>query len=207
MNIRNYPPDSQEQDTDSSSGWPSLRRRHLLESIGIAVSTGFAGCLGGSPTDGTSTANPTTPSTPESLSLPSVVTRGNFPDRRVELRPEGTVTLLNFFATWCKPCQEEMPDFRRLRAEYDSDTLHMVSITPEVDDELIKEFWSKYNGTWPVVKDPALKATKKWNANSYPTNLLFDRTGGPAVGDSPKISARDFSGLKSLIDPLVEESQ
>jgi hypothetical protein len=100
-----------------------------------------------------------------------------------------------------------MPDFRRLRAEYDSDTLHIVSITPEVDDELIEEFWSTYDGTWPVVKDPALKATEKWGANSYPTNLLFDRTGAPAVGESPKISAREFSELQSLVEPLVEGSQ
>jgi thiol-disulfide isomerase/thioredoxin len=129
------------------------------------------------------------------------------PDGRVELRPEGSVTLLNFFATWCKPCREEMPDFRRLRAEYDPDSLHMVSITPEVDETLIREFWEKYGGTWPVVTDPSLKATEKWDANSYPTNLLFDRNGDPTEGDSPEIRAREFSELKSLIDPLIEGSK
>lgn len=206
MNIQQLLTDGRGGESGPSDDLPSTRRRRLLGSIGTVVSTTVAGCSGGYAADTPPTATPTTP-TERSLALPSVVTRGDLPDGRVELRPEGSVTLLNFFATWCKPCQEEMPDFRRLRAEYDPDSLHMVSITPEVDETLIREFWEKYGGTWPVVTDPSLKATEKWDANSYPTNLLFDRNGDPTEGDSPEIRAREFSELKSLIDPLIEESK
>jgi hypothetical protein len=48
---------------------------------------------------------------------------------------------------WRQPCQEEMPAFRRLRAAYDFETLHMVSITPDVEEALIREFWRAYDGT------------------------------------------------------------
>lgn len=186
-----------------SDGTPPVWRRTLLGAVGTVVGAGLTGCVGGSAAGRTATTAATTPSPERSLALPSVVTRGDFPDGRVTLRPPGTVTFLNFFATWCKPCQEEMPDLRRLRAEYDPDALHMVSITPEVDEGLIREFWSTYDGTWPVVRDPALAATERWDANRYPTNLLFDRDGDPATGNGPAVGARGFEELKALVDPLV----
>ncbi|WP_251342166.1 TlpA family protein disulfide reductase [Haloplanus halophilus] len=179
---------------------PSRQRRLLLGAIGTAIS-GAAGCLGGSSTDPAGT-----PSDDDPLALPSVVTRGDFPDGEVRLVEPGTVTLLNFFTTWCKPCQREMPDFRKLRAAYGADALHMVSITPEVDETLVREFWTEYEGTWPVVSDPALEATQRWNANSYPTNLLFDADGTPATGDDPEVRARTFEEFDALVAPLVGES-
>ena len=98
-----------------------------------------------------------------------------------------------------------MDDFRRLRAAYDPDTLHMVSITPEVDRSLVREFWAEYDGTWPVVTDPGLNATARWDANRYPTNLLFDADGTPA-GDDPEVRARTFEEFDALIEPLVAEA-
>jgi len=176
-----------------------LERRSLLGVIGAAVGTGLAGCAGDqSPNPGSDGGS--------SLTLPSVVTSGDLPAGQVELIADGTVTLLNFFATWCKPCVDEMPHFRRLRAAYDADTLHMVSITPEVDEDLIEAFWTEHDGTWPVVTDPALKATQTWNANSYPTNLLFDRNGEQVTDGGHGLRVRDFEGLQAEIEPLIEDS-
>lgn len=169
-------------------------RRSVLATLGTTLALGSAGCSGRSQTE----------QNDEKLALPSVVTAGELPDGDVVLVPDDTVTLLNFFATWCKPCVDEMPAFRRLRSEYDPETLHMVSITPEVDEELIAAFWEKHDGTWPVVNDPALKATDRWDANSYPTNLLFKQD-GTQVSDGHGIRAREFEALNATIEPLVED--
>ena len=171
-------------------------RRSVLATVGTTLAVGSAGC----------SALGENQSTEANISLPSVVTTGEFSSGEVVLVPDNTVTLLNFFATWCKPCIEEMPVFRRLRSEYDPDTLHMVSITPEVDEELITAFWEKHDGTWPVVNDPSLKATDKWNANSYPTNLLFDRDGTEVTDDGHGILARSFKNLNEQIAPLIENT-
>jgi len=171
-------------------------RRAVLATVGTTLAVGSAGC----------SALGKNQSTEANISLPSIVTTGEFPSGEVVLVPDNTVTLLNFFATWCKPCIEEMPVFRRLRSEYDPDTLHMVSITPEVDEELITAFWEKHDGTWPVVNDPSLKATDKWNANSYPTNLLFDRDGTEVTDDGHGILARSFKNLNEQIAPLIENT-
>jgi thiol-disulfide isomerase/thioredoxin len=176
---------------------PSRQRRLFLRAIGTAMSVGIGGCAGRS-TDGAAT-------TDDPLTLPSAVTTGDLPDGQVRLKAPGTVTLLNFFTTWCRPCQREMSEFRKLRAAYDADTLHMVSITPEVDETLVEEFWAEYEGTWPVVMDPALTATERWNANRYPTNLLFDADGDP-VEDGPRVRARTFAEFDALIEPLVAEA-
>jgi len=177
---------------------PSRQRRLLLGAIGTAIGVGIAGCAGGSADDVDTASTPDDP-----LTRPSAVTRGDLPDGEVRLKADGTVTLLNFFATWCKPCQREMDDFRRLRAAYDSDTLHMVSITPEVDRSLVREFWAEYDGTWPVVTDPGLNATARWDANRYPTNLVFEADGTPVEG-GPSVRARTFEEFEALIDPLVD---
>jgi thiol-disulfide isomerase/thioredoxin len=190
---------------------PSSKRRSFIGSVSTALALGLAGCSSVSSPDADTPREATaatagTPDESDPLALPSVVTREGFPDGDVVLKPEGTVVLLNFFTTWCRPCQEEMPAFRRLRAAYDPERLHMVSITPEVDETLIREFWREYDGTWPVVTDPALVATERWNANSYPTNLVFDTDGTPARGDSPAVRARTFDEFAAIVDPLLRES-
>ncbi|MFD1600340.1 TlpA family protein disulfide reductase [Halobellus rarus] len=190
---------------------PSSNRREFLATISTGFGVSLTGCAGQLSTT-TTTSQSTTDTTAENnktdtssrLALPSVVTHDEFPDGEVVLKPDGKIVLLNFFATWCRPCQEEMPEFRKLRAAYDTATLHMVSITPEVDEGLIKQFWDEYEGTWPVVKDPGLVATDRWNANSYPTNLVFDSDGTPVSGDEPEVRARTFEDFKSVIEPLLE---
>ncbi|MGQ3331070.1 MULTISPECIES: TlpA family protein disulfide reductase [Halorubrum] len=189
----------------------SSNRRGFLATVSTGLAVSLTGCGSrGSPTTTTSQSPPdTTAENSETdanskLALPSVVTHDEFPDGEVTLKPDGKIVLLNFFATWCRPCQEEMPDFRKLRAAYDTETLHMISITPEVDETLIKQFWDEYEGTWPVVKDPGLVATDRWNANSYPTNLVFDSDGTPAIGDEPAVSARTFEEFNSVVESLLE---
>jgi hypothetical protein len=99
-----------------------------------------------------------------------------------------------------------MDDFRRLRETFDSGTLHLVSITPEVDEALIREFWQEYEGTWPVVSDRSLRATERWDATGYPTNLAFAPGGTPAGQDGPEVHARSFTELRDLVDSLAEEN-
>jgi thiol-disulfide isomerase/thioredoxin len=190
---------------------PSNNRREFLATVSTGFAVSLTGCASQVSRPATTsqsrtdtTANNSETATNSTLALPSVVTHGDFPDGEVTLKPDGKIVLLNFFATWCRPCQEEMPDFRKLRAAYDTETLHMVSITPEVDETLIRQFWDEYEGTWPVVNDPGLVATDRWNANSYPTNLVFDSDGTPATGEEPAVSARTFEEFKSVIEPLLE---
>lgn len=187
-------------------------RRRLLATVGAGVTTAVAGCSGvstGGEAAATDRAVDDTDASPtaataaqSSLALPSAVTTGGLPDGDVTLRPTGSVTLLNFFATWCAPCKKEMPALRKLREAYDESELHMVSVTPQVETEVVASFWAKHDATWPAVTDSSLRASQRWDATSYPTNLLFDRDGAPA-GD---VDARTFGGFETAVAPLIEEA-
>lgn len=170
-------------------------RRALLAALGTAATAGTAGCLDAIGGD--------LGVTDDTLRLPSVVTDGDLPDGSVPLVPEGRVVLLNFFATWCPHCKEEMSVLRRARAEYDTEELHMVSITSQDSDDAIRAFWDLHDATWPVVKDTDLEATAKYEVQGYPTNLLFDRDGELAA-DGGRVSAQSFDTLSWGIDPLLE---
>ncbi|ELZ25087.1 thioredoxin [Halosimplex carlsbadense 2-9-1] len=168
-------------------------RRRFLRATGGVAAAALAGCSGGNDgatdqpatdapgasgtdgPDGGATPTPTA-ATGDSLALPTVAAAGS-PDGEVRLRPEGELSFVNFFATWCGPCKKEMPDLRRVRAEFDADRVHMVSVTPEADEAAIRQFWETYEGTWPVAMDVDLAATDRWSVSSYPTNKLFDAEG------------------------------
>jgi thiol-disulfide isomerase/thioredoxin len=195
---------------------PSVRRRQLLRGAGVGATISLAGCTGlvtnddsesgdaGANSDGSTEA----PEDAVGMALPSAVSEGSLPDGEIPVRREGVVTLVNFFATWCGPCQDEMPEFVELREAYDTDELYMVSITAEVDEGLIQQFWEDYDGSWPVAMDTELAATNEWGVTAYPTNLLFDQNGEPAAGDTPEVTtARTFEGFKQQIDPLLSEEE
>lgn len=169
-------------------------RRALLGTIGTAVTGATVGCLGDiSPGLGTD----------ETLRLPSVVSEGDLPDGSVPLVPAGRVALVNFFATWCPHCKEEMPALRKAREEYDTDDLHMVSVTSQSSADTVRAFWNLHDATWPVVTDPDLEATAKYEVDGYPTNLLFDAAGEPATVTGT-VPADSFETLSRVVDPLIE---
>jgi thiol-disulfide isomerase/thioredoxin len=139
-------------------------RRRFLQAGAVAVGGALAGCVGslggGSGSDGL---------TLETLSV------GGSPGGEVPVTSGGSVSLLDFFATWCAPCKPQMKHLREVHATYPD--VHLVSITSERDEGAIRSFWRDYEGTWPVALDPELEATGKYGADSLPTMVLVDGSG------------------------------
>ncbi|MFW2330860.1 MAG: TlpA family protein disulfide reductase [Nitrospinota bacterium] len=88
---------------------------------------------------------------------------------------EGKIVLLNFWATWCKPCVEEIPSMKELKKELNSDDFALISVS--IDQKLgdITEFIKKIDIPFPIGLDPKEEVSAKYETTGIPETFLLDR--------------------------------
>lgn len=101
----------------------------------------------------------------------------------------GKVVFLNFWATWCPPCQREMPEIQKLSEKYqDSEDIAILTVVmpggQEMDAAGIKKFLKEKGFTMPVIFDDG-RLSSSFQITSLPTTYMLDRDGnvyGSVVG-------------------------
>jgi thiol-disulfide isomerase/thioredoxin len=88
-----------------------------------------------------------------------------------------SVTLINFWATWCEPCRKEMPTLQELHERFGQDGLRVLGVTrEELEYEDLQEFLYSVGVTFKTVR--ASRLVKAWGGmGSLPTTFLVDRHG------------------------------
>ena len=87
----------------------------------------------------------------------------------------GRPVLLNFWATWCAPCVEEIPSLENL-ARRSSDDLTVLAVSVDEDWETVKKFFPKGTGL-SVLLDTSKEIPKKFGTEKYPETFLIDSQG------------------------------
>lgn len=102
---------------------------------------------------------------------------------------KGKVVFLNFWATWCGPCKQEMPDIQKLYEEYgenESDVVILGIANPKTEEyptnqdvsiEEITTFMNENGYTYPVVMDTTGEFFAKYGISAFPTTFMIDVDG------------------------------
>ena len=90
---------------------------------------------------------------------------------------KGKVTVINFWATWCPPCVEEIPSLNRLKKKMQGKDFELISINYAEDMAVIDSFMKKINVEFTVLLDQNGNFAKQWNVISYPSTFIIDKNG------------------------------
>jgi peroxiredoxin len=115
------------------------------------------------------------------------------------------IIFLNFWATWCGPCKEEMPSLEVLHQQFKEKNFILLAISVDYEGlKPVQEFINKHHYTFPVLLDPKCETLDLFEVKGIPTTFIIDKKGrmvGKAIGQ------RDWKSPEviSLINLLVEK--
>jgi thiol-disulfide isomerase/thioredoxin len=143
-------------------------------------------------------ASPDTQVVPsENRSAPEIVVNGmdGSPLKLSSLK--GKVVLLNFWATWCPPCREEIPSMIKLKKVMTGKPFQMVAVSIDEDGKSAIESFFQTSGfsDLPAYIDPDSRAAKAYGITGVPETFIINKNGmvvkkiiGPLAWDSPDVA-------------------
>lgn len=90
---------------------------------------------------------------------------------------EGKVVLLNFWATWCPPCIQEMPSLDQLYTDLRDRGLVVLGISVDEDAGQYEAFLERSGVSFPTARDPDRAVSTRYGTAKYPESYLISRTG------------------------------
>jgi cytochrome c biogenesis protein CcmG, thiol:disulfide interchange protein DsbE len=99
-------------------------------------------------------------------------------DRKVDLRDlRGKTVVLNFWATWCPPCVEEMPSLVQLQQRLGNKGITVVGVSIDVDADAYHKFLKDYKVDFLTVRDADQKSNRLYGTFKFPETYIIDRNG------------------------------
>lgn len=107
---------------------------------------------------------------------------------------QGKPIILNFWATWCPPCREEMPSMQRAHEAVSGDGIALIAINVGEDADTIEQFLANYPVDFPLPMDLDSKVVQSYPVRGLPTTFVIDPDGrltyvatGGREWDDPKL--------------------
>jgi thiol-disulfide isomerase/thioredoxin len=116
----------------------------------------------------------------------------------------GKLVLLDFWASWCGPCRESLPDLKQFQSAFGSDQVQVVSISEDRDEHTWSKFISQNQMTWEQRFDGAGESARQYGVKGFPTYILVDGNGTVLQryeGEDPQQS------LVERIGPDIKKAQ
>jgi thiol-disulfide isomerase/thioredoxin len=117
----------------------------------------------------------------------------------------GKVVVVNFWASWCAPCVNELPVLNDLSGRAAADDLVVLGVNYKESADAIARFAHDHPFRYPILRDKSGEAFKAWTSGVMPTTVLIDRTGrarwrvvGELAPDDPRI--------RQALDKMLEKT-
>jgi cytochrome c biogenesis protein CcmG/thiol:disulfide interchange protein DsbE len=118
-------------------------------------------------------------------------------DRKVTLSDlRGQIVVLNFWATWCPPCVEEMPSLVNLQQRMKAQGITVLAVSVDQDESAYHKFLKQYEVNLLTVRDPDEKSKNLYGTVKIPETYIIDRNG---------MLRRKFIGAVDWSEPEVVE--
>ena len=89
----------------------------------------------------------------------------------------GKLVFMNFWATWCPPCREEMPAMQRLWDQQKDNGFVLLAISVDHDPDLVPSFVKNHKFTFTVLVDPKMETANAYTVRALPSSFIIDRQG------------------------------
>jgi cytochrome c biogenesis protein CcmG, thiol:disulfide interchange protein DsbE len=90
---------------------------------------------------------------------------------------KGKTVLLNFWATWCPPCVQEMPSLVQLQQRMKDKGVVVLAVSLDVDESAYKHFITKHNVELLTLRDPDQKSNSLYGTYKFPETFVIDPSG------------------------------
>jgi peroxiredoxin len=90
---------------------------------------------------------------------------------------KGRVVLINFWATWCAPCRDEMPSIQRLKEKLGGQPFVVLAINLDEPESRIRKFLSEMKVDFTILLDPERRVAKAWDARILPASFIVGGDG------------------------------
>lgn len=117
---------------------------------------------------------------------------------------KGKVTVVNFWATWCGPCIEEIPSLNRLNKSMQGTPFELISINYAEEKQEVIDFMEMVHVAFPVLMDYNGEFAKQWNVVTYPSTFMIGPDGKIKYGTNAAIEW-DTPEVKELIREMLEK--
>ncbi len=114
----------------------------------------------------------------------------------------GKLLILNFWATWCPPCVDEVPSLEQLQNQLGSKGLVILGVSEDKDPQAYREFLNRFKVTYQTARDPNVQIKPKYGTVQIPESYLIDTNGKVVekiVGEANWASPRMIEHVQSLL--------
>lgn len=115
---------------------------------------------------------------------------------------EGKVIYLDFWASWCKPCQKSFPWMNALQNKYPSDKFQVVTINVDQKNSDMLEFLKRVPADFTIYHDPSGQIAEKFKLPAMPTSFIID-TNGKAIKKHVGFFSNKTPSIEAEIEALL----